>query len=55
MEYARQIAVQGFGVGAMLGVGPRITKDAPDAKLALERSKQLTLKRSKRPVPQPKG
>ena len=38
-----------------IGVGATITKDAPDDKLTLERSKQLMLKGWKRPVKQPKG
>ena len=54
MEFARQIAAQGIAIGATLGAGATITKDAPDHKLTLERSIQLTLKCSKRPVPQPK-
>jgi NAD(P)-dependent dehydrogenase (short-subunit alcohol dehydrogenase family) len=38
-----------------IGAGSTITKDAPDDKLTLERSKQLTLEGWKRPVKQPKG
>ena len=41
--------------GATIGAGSTITKDAPDDKLTLERSKQLTLDGWKRPVKQPKG
>ena len=37
-----------------IGAGSTITKDAPDDKLTLERSKQLTLEGWKRPVKQPK-
>ena len=55
MEFARQIAAQGIAIGATLGAGATITKDAPDHKLALERNIQLTLECSKRPVQQPKG
>jgi hypothetical protein len=44
-----------IGVGATIGAGSTITKDAPDDKLTLERSKQLTLEGWKRPVKQPKG
>jgi len=40
---------------AEIGAGATITKDAPDDKLTLERSKQLTLEGWKRPVKQPKG
>jgi len=43
------------GAGATIGAGSTITKDAPDEKLTLERSKQLTLDGWKRPVKQPKG
>jgi hypothetical protein len=38
-----------------IGAGSTMTKDAPDDKLTLERSKQLTLEGWKRPVKQPKG
>jgi bifunctional UDP-N-acetylglucosamine pyrophosphorylase/glucosamine-1-phosphate N-acetyltransferase len=44
-----------IGAGATIGAGSTITKDAPDDKLTLERSKQLTLVGWKRPVKQPKG
>jgi len=44
-----------IGAGATIGAGSTITKDAPDDKLTLERSKQLTLDGWKRPVKQPKG
>ncbi|HEX5639355.1 MAG TPA: bifunctional UDP-N-acetylglucosamine diphosphorylase/glucosamine-1-phosphate N-acetyltransferase GlmU [Burkholderiaceae bacterium] len=44
-----------IGAGATIGAGSTITKDAPDDKLTLERSKQLTLDGWKRPVQQPKG
>jgi bifunctional UDP-N-acetylglucosamine pyrophosphorylase/glucosamine-1-phosphate N-acetyltransferase len=37
------------GAGATIGAGSTITKDAPDGKLTLERSKQLTLEGWKRP------
>jgi bifunctional UDP-N-acetylglucosamine pyrophosphorylase/glucosamine-1-phosphate N-acetyltransferase len=44
-----------IGAGATIGAGSTITKDAPDDKLTLERSKQLTLDGWKRPAKQPKG
>ena len=44
-----------IGVGATMGAGSTIKKDAPDDKLTLNRSKQLTLEGWKRPVKQPKG
>jgi bifunctional UDP-N-acetylglucosamine pyrophosphorylase / glucosamine-1-phosphate N-acetyltransferase len=44
-----------IGAGATIGAGSTITKDAPDDKLTLERSKQLTLDGWKRPVKQPGG
>jgi bifunctional UDP-N-acetylglucosamine pyrophosphorylase / glucosamine-1-phosphate N-acetyltransferase len=44
-----------IGAGATIGAGSTITKDAPDDKLTLERSKQITLEGWKRPVKQPKG
>ena len=44
-----------IGAGATIGAGSTITKDAPDDKLTLERSKQLTLDGWKRPVKQSKG
>jgi NAD(P)-dependent dehydrogenase (short-subunit alcohol dehydrogenase family) len=44
-----------IGVGATIGAGSTITKDAPDDKLTLERGKQLRLEGWKRPVKQPKG
>ena len=43
------------GAQATIGAGSTITKDAPDDKLTLERSKQLTLEGWRRPVKQPKG
>jgi len=43
------------GADATIGAGSTITKDAPEGKLTLERSKQLTLDGWKRPVKQPKG
>jgi bifunctional UDP-N-acetylglucosamine pyrophosphorylase/glucosamine-1-phosphate N-acetyltransferase len=43
------------GVDATIGAGSTITKDAPDGKLTLERSKQVTIEGWKRPVKQPKG
>ncbi len=43
-----------IGAGATIGAGSTITKDTPDGKLTLERSKQLTLEGWKRPVKQPK-
>jgi len=42
------------GVDATIGAGSTITKDAPDGKLTLERSKQVTIESWKRPVKQPK-
>jgi bifunctional N-acetylglucosamine-1-phosphate-uridyltransferase/glucosamine-1-phosphate-acetyltransferase GlmU-like protein len=44
-----------IGVGTTIGAGSTIKKDAPDDKLTLERSKQLTVQGWKRPVKQPKG
>jgi bifunctional UDP-N-acetylglucosamine pyrophosphorylase/glucosamine-1-phosphate N-acetyltransferase len=43
------------GAGATIGAGSTITKDAPEDKLTLERSKQLTLDGWKRPVKTPKA
>jgi bifunctional UDP-N-acetylglucosamine pyrophosphorylase/glucosamine-1-phosphate N-acetyltransferase len=43
------------GAGATIGAGSTITKDTPDGKLTLERSKQMTLDGWKRPVRQTKG
>lgn len=43
------------GAEATIGAGSTITKDAPEGKLTLERSKQLTLDGWKRPVKQPKS
>jgi bifunctional UDP-N-acetylglucosamine pyrophosphorylase / glucosamine-1-phosphate N-acetyltransferase len=43
------------GEGATIGAGSTITKDAPEGKLTLERSKQVTLDGWKRPVKQPKA
>jgi acetyltransferase-like isoleucine patch superfamily enzyme len=37
------------GAGATIGAGSTITKDAPDGKLTLERSRQVTLEGWKRP------
>jgi bifunctional UDP-N-acetylglucosamine pyrophosphorylase/glucosamine-1-phosphate N-acetyltransferase len=37
------------GAGATIGAGSTITKDAPDDRLTLERSKQVTLPAWKRP------
>ena len=37
------------GAGATIGAGSTITKDAPDGKLTLERSKQVTIDSWKRP------
>jgi bifunctional UDP-N-acetylglucosamine pyrophosphorylase/glucosamine-1-phosphate N-acetyltransferase len=42
------------GAGATIGAGSTITKDAPDDRLTLERSKQITLDGWKRPVKAPK-
>jgi bifunctional UDP-N-acetylglucosamine pyrophosphorylase / glucosamine-1-phosphate N-acetyltransferase len=52
---AMLVAPVKIGAGATIGAGSTITKDAPDDKLTLERSKQLTLVGWKRPVKQPKG
>ena len=38
------------GVGATIGAGSTITRDAPDDKLTLERSKQVTIEAWKRPT-----
>ena len=38
------------GAGATIGAGSTITKDAPEEKLTLERSKQVTIEGWKRPV-----
>jgi bifunctional UDP-N-acetylglucosamine pyrophosphorylase/glucosamine-1-phosphate N-acetyltransferase len=43
-----------IGAGATIGAGSTITKDTPDGKLTLERSKQLTLEGWKRPVKAPR-
>ena len=42
------------GAGATIGAGSTITRDAPEGKLTLERSKQATIEGWKRPVKQPK-
>jgi bifunctional UDP-N-acetylglucosamine pyrophosphorylase/glucosamine-1-phosphate N-acetyltransferase len=52
---AMLVAPVRIGAGATIGAGSTITKDAPDDKLTLERSKQLTLDGWKRPVKQPKA
>ena len=52
---AMLVAPVKIGAGATIGAGSTITKDAPDDKLTLERSKQLTLNGWKRPVKQRKG
>jgi bifunctional UDP-N-acetylglucosamine pyrophosphorylase/glucosamine-1-phosphate N-acetyltransferase len=39
-----------IGAGATIGAGSAITKDAPDGKLTLERSKQVTIETWKRPT-----
>jgi len=39
-----------IGAGATIGAGSTITKDAPDDKLTLERSKQVTIEAWKRPT-----
>jgi bifunctional UDP-N-acetylglucosamine pyrophosphorylase/glucosamine-1-phosphate N-acetyltransferase len=41
------------GAGATIGAGSTITRDAPDGKLTLERSKQLTIDDWERPVKAP--
>src|SRR5512135_1420957 len=43
------------GADATIGAGSTVTKDAPDGKLTLERSKQVTIEGWRRPVKQPKG
>ena len=43
-----------IGAGATIGAGSTITKDTPEGKLTLERSKQLTLEGWKRPERKPK-
>jgi bifunctional UDP-N-acetylglucosamine pyrophosphorylase/glucosamine-1-phosphate N-acetyltransferase len=42
------------GAGATVGAGSTITRNAPEDKLTLERSKQVTIEGWKRPVKQPK-
>jgi bifunctional UDP-N-acetylglucosamine pyrophosphorylase/glucosamine-1-phosphate N-acetyltransferase len=42
------------GAGATIGAGSTITRNTPDDKLTLERSKQVTIEGWKRPVKQPK-
>ena len=42
------------GADATIGAGSTITRDAPDGKLTLERSKQQTVEGWKRPVKAPK-
>ena len=42
------------GAGATIGAGSTITRDAPEGKLTLERSKQATIEGWTRPVKQPK-
>ncbi len=42
------------GAGATIGAGSTITRDTPEGKLTLERSKQVTLDGWKRPVRKPK-
>ena len=51
---AMLVAPVKIGAGATIGAGSTITKDAPDDKLTLERSKQLTLESWQRPVKQPR-
>jgi len=43
-----------IGAGATIGAGSTITKDTPDGKLTLERSKQVTLEGWQRPDKQQK-
>jgi bifunctional UDP-N-acetylglucosamine pyrophosphorylase/glucosamine-1-phosphate N-acetyltransferase len=43
------------GAEATIGAGSTITRDAPDGKLTLERSKQLTVDSWKRPAKKPPG
>ena len=42
------------GAGATVGAGSTITRDAPEGKLTLERSKQVTIEGWNRPAKQPK-
>ena len=42
------------GAGATIGAGSTITRDAPEGKLTLERSKQATIEGWQRPAKQPK-
>jgi bifunctional UDP-N-acetylglucosamine pyrophosphorylase/glucosamine-1-phosphate N-acetyltransferase len=44
-----------IGADATIGAGSTITRDAPDGKLTLERSKQTTVDGWQRPVKQPKA
>jgi bifunctional UDP-N-acetylglucosamine pyrophosphorylase/glucosamine-1-phosphate N-acetyltransferase len=44
-----------IGANATIGAGSTVTKDAPDDKLTLERSKQVTIDGWKRPTKLPKG
>ena len=46
---AMLVAPVTIGAGATIGAGSTITRDAPDGKLTLERSKQVTLEGWKRP------
>jgi bifunctional UDP-N-acetylglucosamine pyrophosphorylase/glucosamine-1-phosphate N-acetyltransferase len=51
---AMLVAPVKIGAGATIGAGSTITKDAPEGKLTLERSKQVTLESWKRPEKKPK-
>jgi len=51
---AMLVAPVKIGAGATIGAGSTISKDAPDGKLTLERSKQVTLEGWKRPEKKPK-
>ena len=51
---AMLVAPVKIGAGSTVGAGSTITRDTPDDKLTLERSKQVTIESWQRPVKQPK-